>query len=293
MFENFVFQVAVSGSNGQLGREIARIANDHPRFHFIFLTKLEFPLDDAGKMKSWLDVHKIHFFINCAAYTAVDKAESDSEKAFEINAQAPGYIAGLLAEKKIPLIQLSTDYVFDGLSSQPLTEIAATHPVNIYGASKLEGEKRIIQNNPLSIIIRTSWLYSEYGNNFVKTMMNLLRTKESIQVVDDQKGSPTYAGDLAAAIIRIMEWDYFKSGIYHYSNEGEVTWYEFALEIKKLTDSSCEVLPVPSSGYPKPAKRPSYSLMDKSKIKTDYGLTIPDWKTSLAVCIELLKKQEV
>ncbi len=293
MFENFVIQVAVSGSHGQLGRELARIAGDHPRIHFIFLNRSEFPLDDADKMKSWLDGHHIHFFINCAAYTAVDKAESEKEKAFAINAAAPGFIAGLLAEKKIPLMQISTDYVFDGTSSSPLAETAPTHPVNIYGASKLEGEKQVMQHNPFSIIIRTSWLYSSYGNNFVKTMIRLMSERSSIQVVKDQKGSPTYAGDLAGVMIKIIEKDYFKAGIYHYSNEGETNWYEFANEIKKLTGSTCEILPLPSSEYPTPARRPAYSLLDKSKIKTDYDLNIPEWKTSLALCVDLLKKQEV
>lgn len=293
MFENSVFQVAVSGSNGQLGKELARIANSHPRLHFIFLTRRDFPLEDSGKMKSWLDDHPIHFFINCAAYTAVDKAEAEKEKAFAINATAAGYIAGLLAEKKIPLIQISTDYVFDGNSASPLTEIGTTQPVNAYGASKLEGEKLIIQNNPRSIIIRTSWLYSAFGNNFVKTMMSLMKERTSIKVVNDQKGSPTYAGDLAAAIIKIIELDFFKPGIYHYSNEGETTWFEFAMEIKRLTGSTCEVVPVPSSGYPTPARRPAYSLLDKSKIIKEYGLHIPDWKTSLTICIDLLKKQGV
>jgi dTDP-4-dehydrorhamnose reductase len=223
----------------------------------------------------------------------VDKAETEKEKAFAINATAAGYIAGLLAEKKIPLIQISTDYVFDGNSANPLTEMAITDPINIYGASKREGEKLIIQNNPLSIIIRTSWLYSAFGNNFVKTMIRLMKEKTTIQVVNDQKGSPTYAGDLAAAILKIIDGDHFKTGIYHYSNEGETTWFEFAMEIKRLTGSTCEVLPVSSSGYPTPARRPAYSLMDKSKIRRDYGLHIPDWKASLAICIDLLKKQGV
>jgi dTDP-4-dehydrorhamnose reductase len=291
MPDTFKYRVVVTGSNGQLGSEIVRIADLHPRFQFYFLNREKFPLDDPGKITSWLDQNPVDIFIHCAAYTAVDKAESETDKAFQVNAAAPGLIAAILSKKKAKLIYISTDYVFDGTSAIPLSEQAATDPVNIYGASKLEGEKLVLQSNPLSLVIRTSWVYSSYGNNFVKTMMRLMKERESISVVRDQVGSPTYAADLANAIMQILESDHFIPGIYHYSNEGETNWYEFATEIKKLTGSSCKILPVPSSGFPTPAKRPAYSLMDKSKIRKEYGLYIPDWRYSLAVCIELLKKQ--
>jgi dTDP-4-dehydrorhamnose reductase len=287
------YRIAVTGSNGQLGKELARIAGDYAAFQFSFLSREEFPLEDPGKMKTWIDQHPVDIFINCAAYTAVDKAESQIEKAFQVNADAPGFLASLLSNNQTHLIHISTDYVFDGNSSTPLSEDALTIPVNQYGASKLEGERLVQKNNSASQIIRTSWLYSSYGNNFVKTMLRLMKERKKIQVVQDQKGSPTYAGDLAKAILQMLASDHFIPGIYHYSNEGETTWFEFALEIKKLTDSTCTVLPIPASGYPTPARRPAYSLLDKSKIKKDYGLIIPDWKTSLAVCIELLKKQGV
>jgi dTDP-4-dehydrorhamnose reductase len=293
MAERRVYQVAVTGSNGQLGKELARIAGDHPYFHFTFLSRETFPLEDLQIMKAWLNHHPVDTFINSAAYTAVDKAESEPEKAFAVNATAPGQIAKILSKTKSRLIQLSTDYVFDGTSSIPLTEDALTNPVNTYGASKREGELLVLQNNPLSQVIRTSWLYSEFGNNFVKTMIRLMKERESIQVVRDQTGSPTYAGDLAKAILHILESDRFIPGIYHYSNEGETNWFAFAEEIKKLTASSCKILPIPSSAYPTPAKRPAFSLLDKTKIKKDYRLQIPDWKTSLAYCISLLKKQGV
>jgi dTDP-4-dehydrorhamnose reductase len=293
MSEPKKYRIAVTGSNGQLGKELARFAGDFATCQFSFLSRLAFPIEDPEKMKDWLDRHRVDIFINCAAYTAVDKAESEIEKAFQINAAAPGILATLLSQNQTRLIHISTDYVFDGNSSTPLSENAITMPVNQYGASKLEGERLVLKNNPLSQIIRTSWLYSSYGNNFVKTMMRLMKDGKSIRVVEDQKGSPTYAGDLAKAILQMIVSGHFIPGIYHYSNEGETTWFEFALEIKKLTDSPCTVLPIPASGYPTPAKRPVYSLMDKSKIKKDYGLFIPDWKTSLAVCIELLKKQGV
>jgi len=287
------YRIAVTGSNGQLGKELARIAGRYAGNQFYFLSRETFPLEDPEKMKAWLDLHPLDFFINSAAYTAVDKAESEIEKAFRVNAVAPGLLATLLAERKTPLIHISTDYVFDGNSSSPLLENAGTNPVNQYGASKLEGERLVLKNNPFSQVIRTSWLFSSYGNNFVKTMMRLMKEKETIQVVQDQKGSPTYAGDLAEAIMKMLLSDRFIPGIYHYSNEGETDWFTFALEIKKLTGSPCLVLPIPASAYPTPARRPAYSLMDKSKIKKDYGLIIPDWKASLAVCIELLKKQGV
>ncbi len=287
------YRIAVTGSNGQLGKEFARVAEQHPRLQFAFLSRSVFPLDDPEKMKSWVDRHPVDIFINCAAYTAVDKAESEIEKAFRINATAPGLLAGMLSEKSTPLIHISTDYVFDGKSDTPLPESATTKPLNQYGKSKLEGERLIMENNPDSQIIRTSWLYSSFGNNFVKTMLRLMKEKEMIRVVQDQLGSPTYGGDLASAILQMIESGQFHSGIYHYSNEGETNWYEFAMEIKRLTGSSCRVVPITTSDFPTPASRPSYSLLDKTKIKKEYGLTIPDWKASLAICIELIRKQGV
>jgi dTDP-4-dehydrorhamnose reductase len=287
------YRIAVTGSNGQLGKEFARIAGNHSPLQFTFLSRSVFPLDDPEKMKSWVDRHPVDIFINCAAYTAVDKAESETEKAFQINATAPGLLAGMLSEKSTPLIQISTDYVFDGKSNTPLPESATTKPLNQYGKSKLEGERLIMKNNPDSQIIRTSWLYSSFGNNFVKTMLHLMKERETIQVVQDQMGSPTYGGDLATAILEMIESGQFIPGIYHYSNEGETNWYEFALEIKRLTGSACRVVPIKASEYPTAASRPAYSLLDKTKIKKDYGLTIPNWKVSLAVCIELIRKQGV
>jgi dTDP-4-dehydrorhamnose reductase len=259
----------VTGSNGQLGKEFARIAGNHSPLQFTFLSRSVFPLDDPEKMKSWVDRHPVDIFINCAAYTAVDKAESETEKAFQINATAPGLLAGMLSEKSTPLIQISTDYVFDGKSNTPLPESATTKPLNQYGKSKLEGERLIMKNNPDSQIIRTSWLYSSFGNNFVKTMLHLMKERETIQVVQDQMGSPTYGGDLATAILEMIESGQFIPGIYHYSNEGETNWYEFALEIKRLTGSACRVVPIKASEYPTAASRPAYSLLDKTKIKKD------------------------
>jgi dTDP-4-dehydrorhamnose reductase len=293
MPESPTYRIAVTGSNGQLGKEFVRIAGNHPWFQFVFLTSEEFPLDDNKKIETWLNRNPVDIFIHCAAYTAVDKAESEKEKVFRINTSASGQIATQLSKNKTRLIYISSDYVFDGTSAIPLKETAITNPVNIYGASKLEGERLVLQNNPSSQVVRTSWLYSSFGKNFVKTMIHLMKARDSIRVVDDQKGSPTYAGDLAGALMQMLESGHFIPGIYHYSNEGETTWYKFAEEIKKLTESKCQILPIPTSDYPTPAKRPAYSLMDKSKIKKDYGLQIPAWQTSLAYCIELLKNQGV
>jgi dTDP-4-dehydrorhamnose reductase len=285
--------IAVTGMNGQLGRELAVLTPLYPKFRFHFLSRETFPLDQPEIMEAWMNEHPVDFFINCAAYTGVDQAESDKEKAFKINAEAPGIIARLMQKNAGRLIQISTDYVFDGSSATPLKEDAGTHPVNTYGLSKRKGEEAAVANNPQTLIIRTSWLYSAFGNNFVKTMVRLMSTRESIQVVQDQQGSPTFAADLARAILDILSAEKFIPGIYHYSNEGETSWFAFALEIKKLTGSSCTVHPVDSSGYPTAARRPAYSLLDKSKIKRDYHLVIPDWKTSLAIAMKEILKQQV
>ncbi len=287
------YAVAVTGMNGQLGRELALLAPEHPQFRFQFLSRENFPLDDAEKMGAYLKNNPTDYLINCAAYTAVDKAESEKEKAFQINGEAAGILADYLSRQGGRLIQISTDYVFDGQSSKPLDETAPTRPLNIYGASKLRGEQLAMANNLQTLVIRTSWLYSAFGNNFVKTMLRLMKTQDEVRVVSDQLGSPTYAADLAAAILKILSAGKFIPGIYHYSNEGETSWYAFAEEIKKITGSSCTVSAVASSGYPTAAKRPAYSLLDKSKIKRDYQVSIPDWKTSLAVCLNILLRSEV
>ena len=284
------YRVVVTGGDGQLGNEIANIAGEYINFQFTFLTRKEFPLENFDIITNWLNQNPVDIFIHCAAYTAVDKAESEKEKAFKVNAEAPGLIASTLAKTNSRLIYISTDYVFDGSSSMPLKEEALTNPLNIYGASKLKGERLVLVNNPNTQIIRTSWLYSEFGNNFVKTMLRMMKAGHSINVVQDQKGSPTFAGDLARVIMKMIENENFLPGTFHYSNEGETTWYEFALEIKKLTGSDCKILPIPTSGYPTSAKRPEYSLLDTSKIKKEYNLVIPNWRTSLAYCLDLLKK---
>jgi dTDP-4-dehydrorhamnose reductase len=231
------------------------------------------------------------YCINCAAYTAVDKAESDRDNAFLINAEAVRLLANACHGVKCRLIHISTDYVFDGNSSTPLNEGDPTSPINIYGESKLKGEEQAQMEEPGTLIIRTAWVYSEFGNNFVKTMIRLMKEKESVNVINDQIGSPTYAADLAAAILKICKADKFVPGIFHYSNMGRISWYDFASAIKELTGSPCKINPIPSSAYPTAARRPKYSLLNTAKIASTYSLTIPEWKNSLAKCLERLRLQ--
>lgn len=290
MSEKRTYRVAVTGSNGQLGKELARIADRHPDFLFTFLSRQEFPLDDQARMEEWMEQNPVDIFIHTAAYTSVDKAESEKEKAFLVNATASGLIASHLSKTGSKLIYISTDYVFDGTSTISLTEEAPANPVNWYGSTKLEGERLVLLNNKNSLVIRTSWVFSAYGNNFVKTMLRLMKAGPTVRVVNDQIGSPTYAGDLAEAILFILDSQHFTPGILHYCNEGHASWYTFAKEIKELSQNVCDVLPISSSGFPTPAKRPAFSLLNNSKIKKVYGLNIPEWKISLALCINKINQ---
>ena len=282
-------KILITGANGQLGNEFRSLSNRYPNDTFIFLSRQELSIDDAGNVRQVLKHHKPDWVVNCAAYTAVDKAETEKEQAMAINAEGAGILSAACAELGAKFIHISTDYVFDGSSANPYSEDSATSPINTYGHSKLRGEQLVLQNNPAAIIIRTSWVYSYFGNNFVKTMMRLMNERESINVVSDQVGSPTYAADLAEAIMRIIHSSNTASGIFHYSNEGRISWFEFAQAIKELIGSNCSVNPIPSSAYPTPAKRPQYSLLDKSRIRTAFDLDIPGWKESLEVCIARLK----
>ena len=286
-------RLLITGADGQLGRELRKLAPVHAGFDFIFLSREDMPIENTSAVLDYFEKTKPSFCINCAAYTAVDKAESEKEKAFEVNAFGVAILADACRRFQSKLIHFSTDYVFDGNSSRPLKEDDPTGPVNIYGASKLKGEQLAFENNPDTMIIRTSWVYSEFGNNFVKTMIRLMKERPSINVVDDQIGSPTYAGDLAEIILAVAGSDRFVPGIYNYSNEGVISWYDFAVMIRQLIQSPCKVNPIPTSQYPTPAKRPHYSLLDKSKIKEVYGILIPDWLESLKSCINEIRKSNV
>jgi len=283
----------ITGADGQLGRTLRKLAPGYKEYEFIFLSREDLPIENAGAVSDYFEKTKPSFCINCAAYTAVDKAETDGEKAFEVNATAVASLAAACRLFRSKFIHVSTDYVFDGNSSYPLKEEDPTDPVNVYGASKLRGEKLAFENNPDTVIIRTSWVYSEFGNNFVKTMIRLMGERQAINVVNDQIGSPTYARDLAVTILAIAGRGQFVPGIYNYSNDGIISWYEFAETIRELIQSNCKVNPVPSSQYPTPARRPHYSLLDKSKIKEVYNISIPGWLESLRSCLLEINKNRV
>ncbi len=283
-------KILVTGANGQLGSEIKELAANYPNFEFVFTDIADFPLDNESEIIANFNRIQPDIVINCAAYTAVDKAEDNQEMADAINHLAIGTLASLCNESGAKLIHISTDYVFDGTSAVAYKETDQPNPKSVYGVTKLAGEIACSQNCPDSIIIRTAWVYSEFGNNFVKTMLRLMTEKDSLSVVNDQVGSPTYAADLAQVILIILDSNKWEPGIYHYSNEGEISWFDFALDIKAIAQKSCEIKGIPASSYPTPAQRPAYSLLDKSKIQAVYGIASIDYKISLKKMISRLEK---
>ncbi len=291
--QNFSATILITGANGQLGNEIKTLSKNYPSYRFLFTAKEELPINDTQSIKSFFEKNQINYCINCAAYTAVDKAESEKEKAFEINADAVGELANICNDNQVKLIHISTDYVYDGDPEIPLKEDAAVGPANVYGKSKLKGEQLALEANPSTLIIRTSWVYSSFGNNFVKTMLRLFKEKEEINVINDQLGSPTYAADLAAVILefieKMQEGKSF-SGVVNYCNDGVTSWFEFAREIKALVQSNCKINPILTSAYKTAAKRPLYSVLDTSKIKELLGINIPSWEKSLRSCVDILKE---
>lgn len=285
--------IVVTGKNGQLGWELEQLSAKYENgFRFLFTGKDELDLSSPSSILSFFEKHLPAYFINCAAYTTVDKAETEQETAFVINAESVGVIAQQCHQHSCTLISISTDYVFDGEADKPYQPGTETNPVNYYGYTKWMGEKLALENNEHTLIIRTSWVYSTHGNNFVKTMLRLMKERTELKVVNDQVGSPTYAADLAEAILQMvisMEKGNTKYGIYHYSNAGVISWYDFAMAIRNISGSTCEVLPQPASAYPTPAKRPAYSVMDTSAIVRDFGVSQPNWEKSLAKCLAILK----
>ena len=282
--------IIVTGSNGQLGTELAILSPAYDQFEFVFFKREALDITSEVQLKQVFATYRPAYFVNCAAYTAVDKAESDHETAMRINAAAVGIIAACCHTYGTKLIHISTDYVFNGKASQPYPEDAPVNPVNYYGLSKLKGEEQAIDHNPGTIILRTSWVYNRTGKNFVTTMLRLMQERTDISVVNDQTGTPTYAVDLAEAIMLIITggdagWH---PGIYHYSNGGIITWYEFALAIKEIRDFSCTVHPIATEQYPTPAKRPVYAVMSKEKITTTFNLQVRDWRNSLEECLKAL-----
>ena len=282
--------ILVTGQNGQLGNELKVLSKHYTQYDYIFTDVDELDITDAAKVESFFDRYKPAICINAAAYTAVDKAETDRELAMKINAYAVGNLAENCNNIDTAFIHVSTDYVFDGTATSPYIEDHPVSPVNFYGESKLKGEEIALAKHPSTVIIRTSWVYSFFGNNFVKTMLRLMKERESINVINDQSGSPTYAADLAEVIMQIAAKKENNGGIYHFSNEGIISWFDFAVAIKELAGMRCEVKPIDSSGYPTPAKRPAYSAMSKEKIKTTFGIQLKDWKDSLQQCLKLLQQ---
>jgi len=284
-------KILVTGANGQLGKGLQELASSYSQFEFVFLSREDMPIHQFELVRNFFDTLKPAFCINCAAYTAVDKAESEKDLAFQINGEAVGVLAAICKEHSTKVIHISTDYVFNGEATYPYTENFPTDPINIYGASKLEGEKQAIQLDPDCIIIRTSWVYSSFGKNFVKTMIRLMNEKDEVKVINDQFGSPTYAADLAEIILKIISdcqisVSNWKPGIYNFSNEGVITWYDFARAIKEIIECPCDVKPISTAEYPTPAKRPIYSVLDKTKVQKTFGIQLKDWKESLRTCIE-------
>lgn len=282
-------KILVTGANGQLGSELKELSVHYSQFEWVFADRSVLDLSDLASISNVLDSILPQIIINCAAYTAVDKAETEIELAEVLNHQAVAVLAQWTQAHSAQLLHVSTDYVFDGKSSTALTENAPTAPINVYGHSKLAGEHACLRENPNAIVIRTSWVYSRFGNNFVKTMSRLMQERDSLNVVNDQIGSPTYAADLAQAILTIITHSHWQAGIYHYSNKGAISWYEFALAIQELGGWECAISGIPSADYPTPAKRPHYSLLDTSKITTTFGVVVPGYRESLERCMGLLR----
>lgn len=284
-------KILITGANGQLGHEMRNLLEGDSRFDCIFTDVAELDICDAEAVNRAVTDNRVDYIVNCAAYTQVDKAEDNVELCRKINAGAVENLAQAAAQCGARMIHISTDYVFDGKGSRPYTEEMPPHPQSVYGATKLEGEQALQRFCPQSVIVRTAWLYSPYGNNFVKTMMRLGVEREELSVVADQIGSPTCAADLAQAILAILQAETFVPGIYHFSNEGACSWYDFTVAIHRLAGiTTCRVKPIRSDEYPSRAHRPFYSVLDKSRIKQTYGLTIPHWYESLSHCIKLLQE---
>lgn len=282
--------ILITGCNGQLGNEIQLLEKQHPQHTFFNTDVAELDITNPKAIGQFVEENHIDGIVNCAAYTAVDKAESDTDFCRKLNAEAPAILAKAIERRSGWMIQISTDYVFDGTQHTPYREDAATCPNSVYGRTKLEGEQNVTSRCRRSIVIRTAWLYSTFGNNFVKTMLRLGHEKNELGVIFDQIGTPTYARDLAVAIFAAIEKGVVP-GIYHFSNEGVASWYDFTLAIHRLAGiTTCHVRPLRTDEYPMPASRPHYSVLDKSKIKETFGIEIPHWETSLAECIALLKE---
>ena len=280
--------ILITGCNGQLGNEIQLLQAQYAQHTWLNTDVNELDITDKAAIERFVEANEIDGMVNCAAYTAVDKAESDPQLARKLNADAPAFLAEAVAKRDGWMVQVSTDYVFNGTKHTPYVETDEPCPNSIYGQTKLEGEQAVSKLCTNAMIIRTAWLYSEFGNNFVKTMIRLGREREQLGVIFDQVGTPTYAHDLATAIMTAIDKG-IKPGVYHFSNEGVTSWYDFTKSIHRLAGiNTCQVSPLHTAEYPTPACRPAYSVLDKTKIKAAYGIEIPHWEESLAKCIAKL-----
>ena len=286
-----MIQVLVTGANGQLGHSLQARAKDYSAFAFHFTDVDTLDLCDAEAVRRYVVNNRVSYILNCAAYTAVDKAESNEALCVRINSDAVRNLGEAAQEVGAKVIHISTDYVFDGTSCRPYVETDPTCPISVYGRTKLAGEEALRMVCPDAVIIRTAWLYSEYGNNFVKTVLRLGAERDELRFIFDQVGTPTYAGDLADAMLAIVaqaEQGHFVPGIYHFTNEGVCSWYDFTVKILQLAQLPKRVIPIETKDYPTPAARPHYSVLNKGKIKATYGLTIPHWEVSLQDCLRQL-----
>jgi len=283
-------KILITGSNGQLGNSVKKFESQYPQTKFVYTDVADLDITKWDDVEAYVKEGGFTDIINCAAYTAVDKAEDNYKIAQLINAIGPANLAKASKLYQARFVHVSTDYVFDGTGHQPYIESDLTAPPSAYGKSKLEGEQMVLQEGQGALVIRTSWLYSEFGNNFVKTMMKYGQERDELRVVFDQVGTPTYAGDLGKAILSIIHKTELgiQNEVYHYSNEGVISWYDFAVEIMEEANIKCQISPILSVEYPLPAPRPFYSVLDKSKFKNGFGITIPYWKDSMKECIQLL-----
>lgn len=283
--------ILVTGANGQLGNEMQVLARENLQHTYFFTDVQELDICDEQAVYAYASEHKIDIIVNCAAYTAVDKAEDNVELCDKLNNIAPGYLARAAQANGAAMIQVSTDYVFDGTAHIPYTEEEPTCPASVYGSTKLAGEQNVMDHCEKAMVIRTAWLYSIYGNNFVKTMIRLGQERDSLGVIFDQIGTPTYANDLAQAIFAAINKGVVR-GIYHFSDEGVCSWYDFTIAIHRLAGiASCKVKPLHTADYPAKAPRPHYSVLDKTKIKDTFGIEIPHWEESLKRCINQLRME--
>ena len=285
--------ILVTGANGQLGNSIRVLAGQYPQYNFLFTDVDTLDITDPAAVKAAVKDNQVNYIINCAAYTAVDKAEDNEELCRRLNSFAVCVLGEAAREAGAKMIHVSTDYVFSGTGYCPYKETDGTRPVSVYGRTKLAGEEGLMEVCPDAVIIRTAWLYSEFGSNFVKTVLRLGKERDELGFVFDQVGTPTYAGDLAAAILSVVTADEkgaFVPGIYHYSNEGVCSWYDFTVKILQIAGIDCRIRPIETKDYPTKAVRPPYSVLSKNKIKETYKIVIPHWETSLRICMKKLIK---